>query len=265
LTLFAAGAFLLTEQGWLAAKACLAEVLIDRALAAHLRDGAAHRPWSWADMHPIARLEVPRLGVRRAVLSGATGSSLAFGPGHVDGTAPPNARGNCAVAGHRDSWFAFLEELRVGDRLYLRTHGHTERYVVQDLIVATKWDSQFLAPAEKLRLTLITCYPFGGLRRSDLRYVVVCRPQERTTAEVSRLVRRVRGTLVSNRWRFASSATPAIAVNRSRGRSTWAHDASWSPKSSTAGSRPTIATSRSGATTVRCTSCATTPGGTRGS
>ena len=34
------------------------------------RTGAPHPPWSWADMVPIARLTVPRLGIERAVRTG---------------------------------------------------------------------------------------------------------------------------------------------------------------------------------------------------
>jgi len=175
LVLASAGGGLLAEQAWLTAKAQLAEVLIRRAFAAHLRDGAPHRPWDWADMHPVARLEVPRLGVLRTVLTGASGSSLAFGAGHVDGTAPPNATGNCALAGHRDGSFAFLDDLRVGDDLILRTHSGSVRYEVQDLLVTDMRDVGLLQPTEDPRLTLITCYPFHGLTRSELRYVVVLR------------------------------------------------------------------------------------------
>ncbi len=173
LVLASAGGGLLAEQACLTAKARLAEVLIRRAFAAHLRDGAPHRPWSWADMHPVAQLEVPRLGVLRTVLAGASGSSLAFGPGHIDGTAAPNTTGNCALAGHRDGSFAFLRDLRMGDSLTLRTHAGSMRYEVRDLLVADMWDVDLLQPTENSRVTLITCYPFHGLSRSQLRYVVV--------------------------------------------------------------------------------------------
>ena len=178
LALLAAGGVLLTEQGWLTAKACVAEVLIDRALERHLADGGTHRPWGWADMHPVATLEAPRLGVRRVVLSGATGATLAFGAGHVHGTARPNARGNCAVAGHRDGRFAFLERLEPGDEIVLRSHSGTMRYEVTARKVTDRRDASVLEPTVTNRLTLITCYPFGGLRRSELRYVVVCERQE---------------------------------------------------------------------------------------
>ncbi len=173
LLLASAGGGLLAEQAWLTAKARLAQVLIDRAFAEHLLDGARHRPWSWADMHPVARLEVPRLDLSRTVLAGASGSSLAFGPGHVDGTASPNATGNCALAGHRDGSFAFLDELREGDLLILHTRAGSVRYTVQQLLVADMREVDLLQATEDSRLTLITCYPFHSLSRSELRYVVV--------------------------------------------------------------------------------------------
>jgi sortase A len=181
LLLATAGGVLLAEQGWMAAKARVAEVLIARAWSAHLADGAAHRPWSWADMHPVARLEVPRLEVARVVLSGATGATLAFGPGHVHGTAEPGGRGNCVVAGHRDGSFAFLERLRDGDTVVLETRDGTASYLVERRAVVTRWNAEVIEPTDRRRLTLITCYPFGGLQRSNLRYVVTCRPAPRFT------------------------------------------------------------------------------------
>jgi sortase A len=170
------GGMLLGQQAWLAAKARLAEHLIDQAFASHLLDGKAHRPWSWADTHPVGRLEIPRLGVRRTVLAGASGSSLAFGPGHVDGTAVPNGRGNSVVAGHRDSWFAFLEQLRVGDEVVVTTREGVRRYRVTKTDVHSMWDIDVAAATDDTRLTLVTCYPFGGLVGSTNRYVVTCVP-----------------------------------------------------------------------------------------
>jgi len=170
------GVMVLGQQAWLSAKALLAARLIDRAFEAHLSDGARHVPWRWADTHPIARLEVPHLGLRRTVLAGASGSSLAFGAGHVDGTALPNATGNCAIAGHRDGRFAFLAGLHVGDEILLRSREVERRYIVAELIVVDEHDVRILEPTADRRLTLITCYPFDGVRRSPLRYAVVCVP-----------------------------------------------------------------------------------------
>lgn len=177
----AGGAALLAEQTWIRAKAGLAERMIERAFVAHLDDGEAHPPWSWADTRPIARLEIPRLGLDRIVLAGSSGSSLAFGPGHVDGTAAPNQPGNCVLAGHRDSWFAFLDELRVGDELRLETRGGRRCYRVRSLEIRAAWDGEPLEPAAGRLLTLITCYPFHGLRTGDQRFVVSCRAKSCAT------------------------------------------------------------------------------------
>jgi sortase A len=170
--LLVTGGALLGQQAWLWGKAALAERLIERAFDAHLDDGRVHLPWRWADTWPVARLEVPRLGVRRIVLTGASGSTLAFGPGHVDGTALPNRSGNSAVAGHRDSWFAFLRELDRGDRVVLTTHDEVRVYTVVETAVRSMWDVEVLEPSAGRRLTLITCYPFDGPPRSPWRYVV---------------------------------------------------------------------------------------------
>ena len=55
------------------------------------------------------------------VLAGASGRTLAFGPGHVDGTPLPGEHGNAVVSGHRDTHFAFLRDLRCGDVLEVQT------------------------------------------------------------------------------------------------------------------------------------------------
>lgn len=172
----AAGLTLFGEQGYLALKARLAEQLIAQAYAAYLRDGLAHPPWSWADTHPIGRLSVPRLGVQRTLLAGATGTSLAFGPGHIDGTAAPNSPGNCCVAGHRDTSFRFLGDLRVGDVLWLETQGAQIDYRVTERSVRSMWDDSVLRRTLNSRLTLITCWPLDGWVPGPERLVIVAEP-----------------------------------------------------------------------------------------
>jgi sortase A len=166
------GSFLVARAAWVKAKGEVGEVLIDRALDANLKDGAARRPWSWADMHPVARVTVPRLGIERPVLSNATGSALAFGIGHVDGTAEPGAAGNCVLAGHRDSWASFLEELRVGDEVVIETHRGRTTYRVASTEVVRFDDGGVLRDDGDDRLTLVTCWPFRGWLHSPWRYVV---------------------------------------------------------------------------------------------
>jgi sortase A len=172
--LAAAGSLLVGQEAYLRAKGDLAEWLIGRACDRWLADGVARRPWPWADMGPVGRLEVPRLGVRQAILEGATGETLAFGLGHISGTAAPGAPGTCAVAGHRDRWAAFLRDLQPGDEVIVRTPGGARRYRVTGATVVAKEAVEVLEPGAQDRLTLVTCFPFGGLVRGPWRYVVTC-------------------------------------------------------------------------------------------
>ncbi len=175
LLLFVAGGAILAGDLYLDAKAVLARVLITRAFALNLEDGRLHRPWSWADMAPIARLEFPGLNIQRHVLTGGTGESLAFDIGHIHGTAEPNRPGNCVVTGHRDGRFAFLEDLAQGDTVVVRTYESTREYRIVSTSVVDAGDTSVLEN-DGDRLTLVTCWPFHGLTGSTLRYVVSCRP-----------------------------------------------------------------------------------------
>ena len=165
------GSFLLARAGWVKAKGAVGEVLIRRALAATLEDGKPRPPWSWADMHPIARLTVPRLGVERPVLSNASGPAMAFGIGHVDGTAEPAAAGTCVLAGHRDSWAEFLADLREDDRILVEVPGRRAVYRVASTSVV-RYDDGRVLRGDGDRLTLVTCWPFRGWLRSPWRFVV---------------------------------------------------------------------------------------------
>ena len=95
---------------WLYAKAQLAQVLLERAWVRTLHGEQNVKPWSWADTWPVARLEFPRQHRSYIVLAGASGRTLAFGPGHVDGTAAPEEIGNCVISAHRDTQFRVLRD-----------------------------------------------------------------------------------------------------------------------------------------------------------
>jgi len=162
---------------WIPAKAVAAQILIEAAWA-RARSGVERaRPWPWADTWPVARLTVPRLGIEVFALSGASGEALAFGPGHVSATAEPGRLDNVVFAGHRDTHFAFLRDLRYGDVIVL--HGLTGwlAYQVIETRVVHENETQLLEPTGLAELTLITCFPFDAiLPGGPLRYVV------RTTA-----------------------------------------------------------------------------------
>lgn len=154
------------------AKALLSQILLRRAWDHSASD--AIRPWPWARTWPIARLRVSRLGIDEIVLAGTEGASLAFAPGHADGSAAPEEDGNIVIAGHRDTVFAFLSELRRGDNLVLETRsGRTRIFTVSDTEIIDQNDTVCLESSPKSMLTLVTCYPFDAVRPGGpLRYIV---------------------------------------------------------------------------------------------
>ena len=69
------------------------------------------RPGSW-----VARLDAPSVGLSATVLEGSDDGTLARGAGHIEDTAFPGQPGNIGIAGHRDTTFRPVRDLRVGIR-----------------------------------------------------------------------------------------------------------------------------------------------------
>lgn len=155
-------------------KAVLAQYLLQDAWEQTLAGHARVKPWSWADTWPVARLRYSRGDVDLIVLEGASGSSLAFGPGHLQGTAEPGATGYSVISAHRDTHFNFLANITQGDVLKLQDkQGINHSYEV--IITQVIDEKQAVLPdLQSARgLMLITCYPFNAVRAGgSLRYVI---------------------------------------------------------------------------------------------
>lgn len=172
----AGGAALLVAGSWIPLKARLAQALLIRAWDRAL-DGEAARPWPWADTRALARMRVPRLGVDQVVLAGASGRTLAFAPGHLDGSAPPGGVGTSVLSGHRDTHFAFLRDLVVGDEVELETPGGLRRYRVDEARVVDTRTTPLRLQRGAEELMLLTCYPFDAVGGAGpLRYRVRATP-----------------------------------------------------------------------------------------
>jgi sortase A len=179
--LLALGAWQIGQGAWIHAKAALAQVLIKRAWAEGRTDQPA-RPWPWADTFPVARLTVPALGVDQIVLAGASGRTLAFGPGHMDGTAMPGEPGLTVISGHRDTHFEFLRALKADQLIELtNAAGTAHRFRVTGGHVVDADKVGLDATGDMPRLALVTCYPFDAAGAgSPLRYVVFAEAEAET-------------------------------------------------------------------------------------
>ncbi len=156
------------------AKAQVGQWLIARAWESSLRTHRPVKPWAWADTYPIGRLVVKELGVDQYVLSGASGRTLAFGPGHYAGTVDPGNKGRAVIAGHRDIHFLFLKDVQVGQAIaYQDRTGTWQHFLVEHMVVMDVNEEQLLLDAETPALALITCYPFHSIvPGGPLRYIV---------------------------------------------------------------------------------------------
>ncbi|MCC7327078.1 MAG: class GN sortase [Burkholderiales bacterium] len=157
------------------AKAQLAQLLLLAAWDRARSSGAVIRPWPWADTHPVARLTAPAHGVDVLVLAGASGRTLAFGPGHLDGSAQPGDPGNAVITAHRDTHFRFLKDTAKGDELQVeRADGSLRQFRIRESFVADYRELRLPRDTAVPTLTLVTCYPFDALGPGgSLRYVVV--------------------------------------------------------------------------------------------
>ena len=167
-----AGAARLAAGAVVPAKAVVAQVLLERAFDRSLRAHAPQKPWPWADMMPVARVVMPRLGITRIVLDTGSGQAMAFGPTLLPGGARIGAPGVAVLAAHRDTHFRVLEQVRTGDAIRVeRVDGSVRTYRVTGAQIV-RWDRFAVADTPFSELALSTCYPFGGLSRGPLRYVV---------------------------------------------------------------------------------------------
>lgn len=166
LTIFAQGA-------WIQAKAVLAQYLLEDAFAQSVETGKPVKPWNWADTWPVAKITVPRLGRSAIALAGSSGQALAFGPGHLERSADVGEPGTTVYAAHRDTHFAFLGAVKVGDAIEVtRADGRTFTYETTGSEIV-RWDNSGISTdARGAQLALVTCWPLDGKTRGPLRYVV---------------------------------------------------------------------------------------------
>jgi sortase A len=120
----------------------------------------------------LGRLDIPRLGLSVAVLQGTRSRMLRLGAGHIEKTPLPGEPGNSGIAGHRDTFFRALKDVRKDDEIQFQTAAGESLYTVDWVKVVAPDDQTVLAPSTESMLTLVTCYPFYFVGPAPNRYVV---------------------------------------------------------------------------------------------
>ena len=121
----------------------------------------------------MARIEVNRIHARTIVLSGSSGQALAFGPGHVELTPNAGEHGVAVYSAHRDTHFAFLKNVAVGDEIDITGNdGRMFRYRADATSIA-RFDASGIDPlSDGHELVLSTCWPFDALTPGPDRYLL---------------------------------------------------------------------------------------------
>lgn len=169
-----AGCAALAHGLWIVTKAYAGQALLEVAWMRTRDHGVPAKPWPWADTQPVARLVAPAQHATTLVLAGASGRTLAWGPGHLDGSARPGDAGHAVITAHRDTHFAFLSRVAIGDTMTIeRADGTRVRYRVVATAVADHRALRLPVDVAVPTLTLVTCWPFDAVAAGGpMRYVV---------------------------------------------------------------------------------------------
>jgi len=139
----------------------------------------------------IGILYVPRFGAGylRPIVQGTTPAVLdTLGIGHYQGTAMPGEAGNFAVAGHRQTHGAVLDNIDAlvpGDRIYVQTREGYYIYVFRNsqIVLPSRTDVLLPVPTQpgaaptRSYLTMTTCHPRFGSRERFVAYALLERWQ----------------------------------------------------------------------------------------
>ncbi|GAA0990709.1 class E sortase [Subtercola frigoramans] len=127
-----------------------------------------------AETRQFAVLYVPRFGAdyKRTVAEGVDARTVlnAGGAGHYEQSQMPGAVGNFAIAAHRDGWgspFIKINELQLGDAIYVETQDGWYTYRFRDLEYVTPEEVGVLSPVPQVTsvaatdriITLTSCNP----------------------------------------------------------------------------------------------------------
>jgi sortase A len=128
----------------------------------------------------VGQLDIPRLGLSTVVVEGTDEKTLQLGAGHVTGTPLPGQKGNTTIAGHRDTDFRPLRNIKKGDQIQIKTPYGSYTYAVEWTKIVKPTHVEVMDPTPSPALTLVTCYPFYYIGSAPDRFIVRAHRIEQT-------------------------------------------------------------------------------------
>jgi len=120
----------------------------------------------------IGSLSIPVLKQKLPIIQGTGADELKKGVGHFTQSVLPGEEDNSVLSGHRDTVFAKLGKLKIGDQLIVQTSAGTFTYEINRIRIVDKDDKTVIVPADHAVLTLTTCYPFRFVGNAQDRYIL---------------------------------------------------------------------------------------------
>lgn len=121
----------------------------------------------------LGTITIPAISKTVNIFQGTDNKVLAKGVGHYIGSVLPGVANNSVIAGHRDTVFARLGKVILGDPIIIKTKNGIFTYQVTKIRIVDKNDKTVIVPTTIGTLTLSTCYPFTYIGAAPRRYVVI--------------------------------------------------------------------------------------------
>lgn len=156
---------------------------------------------------PIARIAIPKIHLKRAVVDGTDTAALRRGPGLIESTELPGLGGTTAIAGHRTTYgapFHSIDKLTKGDKIVLGTPYGDFVYKVDRHRIVKPTDTWVLQRVGREQLVLSACHPLYSAAQRIIVFAELVRyraPKHGPWAKV--LQGKPRGTLASKPQRAA--------------------------------------------------------------
>ena len=127
-------------------------------------------------IYPIAKININRINLNSIITGGNLEKALEVSIAHIPHTSKPGESGNICLAGHRDTFFKKLENIKINDIIEIKSLVGNNQYKVQDIKIIKPDETNYLYKSNEDKLTLVTCYPFEYLGNAPLRYIVIAKP-----------------------------------------------------------------------------------------
>ena len=120
----------------------------------------------------IGTITLESLDLSWPIFEGTDEAQLSRGVGHYLKSVLPGMDDNTILAGHRNTVFNRLGELKADDLILVKTKAGVFTYQVKGFKVVSRSDRTVIQPSDAGTLTLTTCYPFNNIGSTTDAFIV---------------------------------------------------------------------------------------------